>query len=823
MMKNYYLSLLLFLGCYSLTFSQTTLGNGDIVITGFNADNPDQFTFVLLTDIETGTEIKFTDNGWISTGAFRANEGIITWTATSDLSCGTEIEVAAAAPGSASTGTVVRSVGNFALATTGDQILAYQGLEATPTFIYAINFSSVGWSEATSAATSAIPAGLTDGTNAVDVGDTDNAVYNCSIITDTSAILAAVSTSANWNLSNTRYATLGGCTYTCVACSVVVTWDGTNWNWSDGTAQNTLPTLLQTVVLNGNYDTVTNGNINACSLTVNNGNTLSIGNNSFIQIQTDIIANGNINVSAEGSVVQIDDSGTVSGSGQFEVTKMTAPMRNWYEYTYWSSPTNNTDIDNGLTDGTPNRRFLFNAQNYLDATRENNNDNTQVPGQDDIDDDGNDWTVVSGGDMMLPGVGYASTHREDIFFVPPGPSGTARFAYTFTGPFNTGVINVPIYKNDTSTQDTNWNFIGNPYPSAIDIDVFFNENVNVLNASGLLDGSVYLWSQNTQPTDNTNGNEVFNFLQSDYAIINGSGETQGGEDINEDGSVDINDAPNRFIPSGQGFFVSFSDTPSSTSGNVIFNNSMRVTDSNDQFFRTNPTANKFWIDLRTDNGAFNQILVAYLDGATNDFDGTFYDAPRNLSTRANAILYSNIPNNEKKFAIQGKHSSSLDENEIVSIGFYTAIDEATIYTISIAKLEGSFLNTNDVYLKDNLLNVIHDLKDSDYNFTSEVGEFNNRFEVVFNSSVLSIDDNSIDSNHLTITELTYGDVQFKINADLIISNVEILDLLGRSVYNLNGNRATEVYNVSKLSRAAYIAKVTLSNGQIITKKAIKQK
>jgi hypothetical protein len=55
-----------------------------------------------------------------------------------------------------------------------------------------------------------------------------------------------------------------------------------------------------------------------------------------------------------------------------------------------------------------------------------------------------------------------------------------------------------------------------------------------------------------------------------------------------------------------------------------------------------------------------------------------------------------------------------------------------------------------------------------------------------------------------------------------MKSIEIIDLLGRTVYNLNANSNIETYNLSNLSNATYIAKVKLSNGQTITKKAIKR-
>ncbi len=104
------------------------------------------------------------------------------------------------------------------------------------------------------------------------------------------------------------------------------------------------------------------------------------------------------------------------------------------------------------------------------------------------------------------------------------------------------------------TNDINWNLIGNPYPSAINVDLFFDENnydVSTNPSDGTITGAVYLWSQNSLPSGTNNGNENQNFTSSDYAIINKVGAT-GAQDVGGDLVT-----PSRFIPSGQGFFVAF--------------------------------------------------------------------------------------------------------------------------------------------------------------------------------------------------------------------------------------------------------------------------
>lgn len=624
------------------------------------------------------------------------------------------------------------------------------------------------------------------------------------------------------------------------------TWDGTNWVWNDGTAIDTLPTISTNIVLAANFSTANTGlqqSFSGCNLTINDNVTLTINDDHYVEIENNLTVNntttGGINIEPSGSFVQINDSGSVSANTptNLTVSKLTAPSNNWYEYTYWSSPVFEETPAVGLAASNPNRRFQYNAQYYRDSTFENNNDDTTSTGAgvDDVDDQAPyDWGNIST-TYLVPGVGYASTHDPISFASTPGcPGPTCRIRYTFSGLFNTGVVTVPLYRNDSETDDNNWNLVGNPYPSAIDADVFLNTNMGVIDVvstepAPIIEGAIYLWSQNTAPADNTNGNQSLNFSQSDYAIINGTGQTA----AQSDGGDSI--VPTRHIPSGQAFFIVMDDTATSTqvlptpvsgeniqTADIIFNNAMRVTGNNNQFFRNTSPSNKLWLNLETDNGAFSQILVGYLDNATDTYDGMYYDAPRNGSVEANTAIFTTIPGMNKAYAIQGKNSSTLSIDEVIPVGFNTSINEPTIYTLSIAQVEGAFMNSNDVFVIDKLLNSIHNLKLSDYSFTSEVGTFNERFEIVFNANALSIDDNSFDPNELTITELSEKEVQIKVGPNHTITNVEILDILGRTIYSLNGNSSSEVYDISKLSKAAYIAKVTLATGQTVSKKAIKR-
>jgi len=170
------------------------LSPGDIAIVAFNADNPDALAFVALTNIASGTEINFTDNGWLAGGGFRDAEGAFTWTAPADVTAGTVIQPTVNGP---------------AFSTAGDQIFAYQGTATSPEFIYGVQFAAETWdSDATSSTTSALPAALTEGETAVAVGqgaeEIDNAYYAGPTAGDPATLRAAIGDTANWTASSTR-------------------------------------------------------------------------------------------------------------------------------------------------------------------------------------------------------------------------------------------------------------------------------------------------------------------------------------------------------------------------------------------------------------------------------------------------------------------------------------------------------------------------------------------------------------------------------------------------------------------------------------------
>jgi uncharacterized repeat protein (TIGR01451 family) len=183
----------------------TELGPGDIAIIGFSFHPADNFAFVLLVDIEAGTEIRFTDAGWTSNSEFFSGEGVVRYTAPVDLDAGTVIyylenssnfEITVEGP--------FTLAGGVAFTDAGDQLLAFQGLYTNPTFLYALNNDAAGWTPSlTNAQTTTLPPGLTDGYTAISLGRiARNGVYTGSFSGTREQLLSAISDPSNWYNTN---------------------------------------------------------------------------------------------------------------------------------------------------------------------------------------------------------------------------------------------------------------------------------------------------------------------------------------------------------------------------------------------------------------------------------------------------------------------------------------------------------------------------------------------------------------------------------------------------------------------------------------------
>jgi len=546
-------------------------------------------------------------------------------------------------------------------------------------------------------------------------------------------------------------------------CVFTTRWNNSGWN-------NGLPNSFTTAIINNDYDTAVDGSFESCDCQISSGRTVNIRANDFISIHNDLTVIGTIEVWHQGSLVMTNDNGLVSVSGTVNVHKTTTTLNNFRDFTYWSSPVNTT-IGQAFVTVDPTRIFQWDIPS-----------NTTI----------GDWSIASGN--MTPAKGYISEAPNTT------PNGGTH-SVTFTGNPNNGIVDIPVGFNNDNLTYSDFNLIGNPYPSAINIDDFIQ-----LSNNNEMDGTIWLWTHNTGI--DTSGQ----FLGFDYATYNLTGGTVTALPDQSGGSPPTNN-----IASGQGFFIR-----TTNSGTLSFQNSMRLNNQNTQFYRasgsktstTTPTQekNRIWLNIESNTGgAFSQLLIGFFDNATDDYDRG-YDGTRLGASWID--FYSKI--DTLGYAVQGLSSFTIDKK--VSIGFDTYIAKPLTYKISIYDIEG-VLNDNDIYLIDHELDIIHNLTLADYQFdVNGEGYFPERFTLQFTNSVLNVDDLELNNNFVLINE----ESSLLLKASSIITGLKIYDITGRLLIDEKPNNKEYRINTHTIRKGTVLVVNVIfeNNQQSIAKKVI---
>lgn len=534
-----------------------------------------------------------------------------------------------------------------------------------------------------------------------------------------------------------------GTVSTCSTIGIYVnkTWIGGtgNWNVAANWSPSGVPTSDQCVVsTSGNIIGNANGNAKNIRLINNSGLTISSNTTLTVVDEINIGANATLTIQDSGSLLQ---NSNATNTGNITLIRNTKPMKR-YDFTYWSSPVaaQNLHAVSPLT--LFDKYFSWNPTTGSWVTHSTN-------------------TVI-----MEVGRGYIV--RAPQYFSVTAPE---NFTANFIGTPNNGEITYTDFQGSSTSQI--WNLIGNPYPSAIDIDLFISDPDNTE-----VGGSVYLWTHNTQALDNGSG--TFNYTSNDYAVYNSTGGTAtvAPNDPNDTTDADDNNnvPVNGHIAVGQSFFIR-----GIASGTVKFKNSMRIAGNNFNFYRPdvpdpaenwqNTGKHRFWLNLRNNQGAFNQALVGYIEGATNDsdrqFDAEFFGGNY-------VSIYSLL--DQHKMAIQGK-ALPFNNTDVVLLGYKVTI--AGTFNISLGDFDGLF-EGQDVFLKDKLLNTIHNLKDSAYEFTSAIGTFDNRFEIVYQNETLGIENPELNSENVLVYKNSNSTIAINLGL-IVIEEIKVYDIAGRII------------------------------------------
>ena len=563
-------------------------------------------------------------------------------------------------------------------------------------------------------------------------------------------------------------------------------WNGTDWR----DVNNILgtPSITKPLTINANYNTATNGSFDACNLTVNNTYTATIASNNYINIQNNLtlIGTGNVLVNDNGSLVQVSDTGVNTGS--ITVNRIHTVKK--FDYVYLSSPVYNFPLTS--VSPTTSTAHLWKWIPTISGLYGN-------------------WVNTT--ENMIVGKGY----------IVRGPSTfdnitAADFTASYRNAPNNGIVPVdverggytgPDYPNPNpaiaqqiTNHDDNWNLIGNPYPSAIDAKAFMTYNTNI-------EGVIRIWTHGTLPSSAIANpfyaSYLYNYTSNDFILYNLTGPS-------------VQSGYNGYIASGQGFFVSMIDGPADSTQKVYFNNAMRSkTFDNSQFFRLTQSnhanvaseKSRIWLDLVGVNAAVSKTLVGYVEGATLEKD-RLYDAY--LKFDSNQNLYSLV--NEEALNIQGR-PTPFEDSDMVPLGIKVAT--ANTYTIAIASTDGLFTN-QAIYLEDKDLNIIHDLKQAPYTFSTASGRFDQRFVLRYTSHLLG--NETFENLNENVVVTTKEQINIKSYAGNI-SSIILYDILGRSIYT-SEKVDKEVFAIDSISPShqVLLIKIKLQNGLTVTKKTV---
>ncbi|VXB02215.1 conserved hypothetical protein [Flavobacterium sp. 9AF] len=528
--------------------------------------------------------------------------------------------------------------------------------------------------------------------------------------------------------------------------ATTTTWNGSSWS-------NGVPTPKTAVVFAGNYNST--ASLDACSIVVNNGINVVFNSGHTLRVGENLTVNGTGTLTIQNNAALIQYTKHAVNTGNIIVKRNSAPMVR-LDYTAWSSPVQNQQLL-AFSPNTLTNRFY----EYLYT-------GTTTPTA---------YQTVDPMTNFETGKGYVI--RVDNTWSTTTP---AAYNGTFTGVPNNGIY--------TSNIGSGINVLGNPYASPISADDFIRKNAKVR--------TLYFWTHTAPAVGGVY--PVNNFAS--YTLLGGAASAAGGA------------IPNGVIPIGQGFYVN-----SLYAFAVEFNNEMRRDAAvSTQFFKSSAVASsattnnierhRIWLNLNTSTHPVNQILLGYMNGASNAIDPSIDGI---MLQDSNSKIYNLIDNTA--YVIQGRTLPFTDQ-DVVPLGFQASVSDT--FTISLENFDGLF-TTQAIYLKDKVANVIHDLKTGSYQFTSQAGIFNNRFEIVYQNTALTA---SIFENENTVTIFAASNT-IHVKSSLPIKEVMVYDLLGKKLVHTKNINSTEYTNATLMTNhQTLFIKVMDQNGKVFTKKII---
>ncbi|OEY71216.1 hypothetical protein SAMN05660445_01377 [Salegentibacter salarius] len=537
--------------------------------------------------------------------------------------------------------------------------------------------------------------------------------------------------------------------------------ENTNWNNTNNWSCNSLPTLEIDVLIpenlaSGNYPEINPGtNAFAKDLVIENTASVLVNDN-WLRIAGNLTNNGVLNtftgsISFEGTSAQIipnsafennrirnlniDNSSGVTSEAIIEVTG-TLKVENGNFDTGNELTLISDENQTALIDGTGNGEVigLVSMQRYLDkafgykyfsAPFQNSivydfapymdfedpvtgfthfyryEENRRI---DSLDLDATGWEAyITPGNSLNVTEGYALNFGTS----------TASQTIELSGEVNHGTIPARQLENNHREHTKGFHLVGNPYPSPIDWNAsqgWTRDNI---------DDGIYFF---TASDDNQ-------YTGTYTAYVN---DVSTGEPISDGSSPSI-------IPSMQGFFikVSDSDTQDLVTGSFGMNNNVRVTNFEQEFYRSQITEQKSLVRLESGFKGANRkdpMVIYFSSYATPNFEKEM-DAHKLMNTDPAVPSFYNITEDQKELAINAIPFPESRSYKKIPLGIKA--DQNGQMHINLSAIENLSPNFN-IYLIDHVKSIGQNLsKNPEYTFNIKAGTHNSRFELMFSEEEVS--------------------------------------------------------------------------------------
>jgi hypothetical protein len=336
------------------------------------------------------------------------------------------------------------------------------------------------------------------------------------------------------------------------------------------------------------------------------------------------------------------------------------------------------------------------------------------------------------------------------------------------GDTTTHYIGTPNFQSQsvglTNTVD-GWNFVGNPYPSALDWEA---------------DG----WTKTNLTTDM-------------FAIWNGTAGDYAQYTV---GSGGINDGT-QYIPSTQGFFVQCD----AGGGTLGVNDASRVY-SVQAFWKNSQELFAQRLSLTLSNGTNNDETVIFFNSNASTGIDYSYDA-RKFFSSTTAQLFT--MSGQYKMAINTLNNP--DQSDAIPMGIAIPQDGAGQDTISASNIESIDAST-PIYLEDLKEKNYVDLRqNATYSFAASPQDDPLRFIVHFKNTL-----GIADPGNTSVTNIYSYNKDVYVNFTGSNGEIVIYNLLGQEVSRKNAENGLNKISLTQ-SNSAYVVKV-ISNQSVVSQK-----